>query len=66
MAKGKPVNRARREERCEEARIRQKYYSNLISTAHGIDEYIRVYGEIIGTKQMAKLKALLVKYNKNS
>ena len=66
MARWKPDNPARREERRKEAILRQEYYQNLISTADGVNEYIRVYGKIIGTKQMAKLNALLVKYNKNS
>ena len=66
MARWKPVNPARREERRKEAKLRQEYYQNLISTPDGVNEYIRVYGDIIGTKQMVKLKALLVKYNKNS
>ena len=66
MARWKPVNPARREERRKEAKLRQEYYQNLISTPDGVNEYIRVYGKIIGTKQMAKLKALLVKYNKKS
>jgi len=66
MARWKPVNPARREERRKEAVLRQEYYQNLISSADGVNEYMRVYGKIIGAKQMAKLKALLVKYNKKS
>jgi len=64
MARWKPVNPARREERRKEAILRQEYYTNLISTTEGVNEYIRVYGDIIGTKQMAKLKALLTRFSK--
>ena len=66
MARWKPDNPIRKEERRKEAKLRQEYYQNLISTADGVNEYMRVYGKIIGTKQMAKLKALVVKYNKKS
>ncbi len=66
MARFKPVNSARREERRKEAVIRQEYYQNLISTADGIDEYIKMKGDAIGAKQLAQLSGLHLKYSKNN
>ena len=66
MARWKPVNPARREERRKEAKIRQEYYQNLISTADGIDKYIKMKGDAIGAKQMAQLSGLHLKYTKNN
>ena len=66
MARWKPVNPARREERRKEAVLRQEYYQNLISTADGIDEYFKMKGDVIGAKQTAQLSGLHLKYTKNN
>tara|TARA_R110002020_G_scaffold42661_1_gene124687 strand:+ start:393 stop:593 length:201 start_codon:yes stop_codon:yes gene_type:complete len=66
MARFKPVSNARREERRKEAVLRQEYYQNLISTAAGIDEYIKMKGDVIGAKQLGQLSGLHLKYSKNS
>jgi len=66
MARWKPDNPARREERRKEAVIRQEYYQTLISTADGIDEYIKMKGDVIGAKQMGQLSGLHLKYTKNN
>ena len=61
---GKGISKAARVERRKEAEERQSYYQNVISTAEGVVQYLTQPN--IGTKQKAKLNALLIKLNKNN
>lgn len=61
---GKGISKTARAVRRKEAEERQSYYQNTISTAEGVAQYLTQPG--IGTKQKAKLNALLIKLNKNN